>query len=221
MKVYRIHLSSWTASFRYPNMISGYQPTLPVPPLSTLNGLISSALGYYYFTKEEKIGFVFSSKGKHTDLETIYQMSKSLTGIKSNVVHREFLFDNDLILYTDNQKIAQAFEKPHFPLLLGRSCDLATVNSIICYETEEINELSNLKGTIVPFKKYPLPSQIQALPTHFTNTIPRQNIGTKPYCLLPFNGKMPHPIKALGIMDKFILNNNEFEWDVYWQDTSV
>jgi len=45
MKVYRIHVTSWTASFRYPNMISGYQPTLSAPPLSTINGLISAAKG--------------------------------------------------------------------------------------------------------------------------------------------------------------------------------
>jgi len=36
MKVFRIDITSWTASFRYPNLISGVQPTLEVPPLSTI-----------------------------------------------------------------------------------------------------------------------------------------------------------------------------------------
>ncbi len=47
MKAYRIHLTSWTASFRYPNLISGYQPSLVVPPLATIYGLISAAAGDY------------------------------------------------------------------------------------------------------------------------------------------------------------------------------
>ena len=42
MRIYRIEITSWTASFRYPNIISGYQPTLCVPPLSTVLGLINA-----------------------------------------------------------------------------------------------------------------------------------------------------------------------------------
>ena len=47
MKAFRIHITSWTASFRYPNLISGYQPSLVVPPLSTVFGLFSAAVGDY------------------------------------------------------------------------------------------------------------------------------------------------------------------------------
>ena len=48
MNVYRIYITGWTASFRYPNMISGFQATLPVPPLSTIIGMSSAAKGSYY-----------------------------------------------------------------------------------------------------------------------------------------------------------------------------
>ncbi len=218
MIIYRIHITSWTASFRYPNMISGFQPTLPVPPMSTINGLISAAMGNYFIVTKEKLGFVFSSKGKQTDLETIYQMGNAITGIKSNVVKREFLYDVDLILYTDSIEIKNAFENPFFPLLLGRSSDLATVRNISELLVKEMDTLQKIKGTIIPFVKYPLPSQIQALPIYFTNSFPRQNRGTKPYCLLPFNYQNNTKVKAKGIKDKFILDNKEFEWDVYWQE---
>ncbi|WP_298938611.1 CRISPR-associated protein Cas5, partial [uncultured Dysgonomonas sp.] len=39
MKTHRIKINSWTSSFRYPNLISGFQPTLEVPPVSTVMGL--------------------------------------------------------------------------------------------------------------------------------------------------------------------------------------
>ena len=40
MQLLRVGLSGWTASFRYPAFISGFQPTLPVPPLSTIYGIL-------------------------------------------------------------------------------------------------------------------------------------------------------------------------------------
>lgn len=67
---------------------------------------------------------------KARDLETIYQMRRGLSGITSNVIVREFLVDNDLWLYTMNEQVARSFERPYFPLLLGRSGDLASVRSI-------------------------------------------------------------------------------------------
>ena len=82
MKVFRIKITSWTSSFRYPNLISGFQPTLEVPPLSTVLGLINLQIGYY---------FEFGSKS--IDLETIYQIdsndkNKATNNAKSNVIQR-------------------------------------------------------------------------------------------------------------------------------------
>jgi len=212
MKVFRIHISSWTASFRYPNMISGFQPTLPVPPVSTIIGIISSAMGKPFIPSSEKIGFVFQAKSKTVDLETIYQMGQSLTQIKSNVIKREFLSDTDLFLYTDCEEIYLSFEKPYFPLLLGRSGDLATIESRDELEIEEKKLLSNLKGTVVPFDKYQMPAMIQALPVYFTDTIPRRNVGTRPYYLLEPTYRHNIPIAALGFED------SGRKWDVYWQE---
>lgn len=212
MKVYRIQICSWTASFRYPNIISGFQPTLPVPPLSTVYGLFSAAIGEYYAPEKLNIGFVFQTKGKAVDLETIYQMRSSLKGITSNVLKREFLFDNCLWIYTQDIKLVRALENPYFPLLLGRSGDLATVKAISEIEVENKTELRQLKGTILPFGKYFIPAPIQALPLYFSNTIPRRNIGTKPYFLLDSEYRQQQPISASGFMDK------EKGWDIYWQE---
>ncbi|MDZ7336749.1 MAG: type I-B CRISPR-associated protein Cas5b [candidate division KSB1 bacterium] len=221
MKVFRIYLTSWTASFRYPNLISGFQPTLPVPPLSTVHGLISAALGRYYAPEKPEIGFVFQTSGKAVDLETIYQIKISSDEVIPNVVRREFLFDNHLWIYTQMRYIADAFQRPFFQLLLGRSGDLATVNDIAEIEVEPTTILTRLRGTIIPFGKYALAAAIQALPMNFSNTIPRRNIGTKPYYLLEsrYRQAKTQPILANGFIDysnRFFEKQNGIE--IYWQE---
>ena len=42
----------------------------------------------------------------------------------------------------------------------------------------------NIKGQIVPFTGNYLPGEIQALPKYFTNSIPRNNLGTEPYSVI-------------------------------------
>ena len=90
MKVLRIKVEGWTASFRYPGFISGFQPTLPVPPVSTIYGLISAARGEFTVPEDVSTGYVFDFESKAVDLETIYELSPGLSA-KSNVVKREFL----------------------------------------------------------------------------------------------------------------------------------
>lgn len=218
MQIIRIYITSWTASFRYPNLISGFQPSLPIPPLSTIYGLISAAAGYCYSPEKPEIGFVFQNYIKEIDLETIYQTGKSLNEIKSNVIKREFLVDNHLWIYTKNKMLAKFFEKPYFQLLLGRSSDLAFVEEIKEINVKETTELSRLKGTILPFGKYLLPATIQALPASFSDTIPRRNIGTKPYYLLDSNYRQTSAINAEGIIDtqNSYFKNDEVE--IYWQE---
>lgn len=213
MKVYRIHITSWTASFRYPNMISGFQPTLTAPPLSTINGLISAAKGDYFFVTDEKIGFFFRYKNKNVDLETVYQMrKKSNSQIKSNVIKREFLSDVELYLYTNSKEMADYFRNPQYQLLLGRSGDLAQVKEIIEMQITEKKELEKVKGTIIPFRKHKVASPMQALPIYFSNEIPRKNIGTQPYFIVDYKSVVS--VKAKGFADKI----GKESIDIYWQE---
>ena len=151
MKYLRILIEGWTASFRYPAFISGFQPTLPVPPLSTIYGLLSAA--------------------------------KGLKGNKSNVAKREFLFNPSLYLYTDDLEFKKYFKNPAYPILLGRSSDLAIISEIKEIEMEKKNNVK-LGKTILPFGIEGAFGIIQALPTHFSDSIPRKAIGTKPYLLM-------------------------------------
>jgi len=187
MQVYKVDITSWTASFRYPNLISGFQPTLDVPPLSTILGLINAASGSYQFYKDFKIGYYFEYEMKAVDLETIYQISgkdgKPSNNAKSNIINRQFLFNTFLRLYIFDEYIVNFFRQPFYQLLLGRMNDLASVENIQLGEVESIETAEYIRGQIIPFKHF-LPGQIQALPKYFTDTFPRNNIGTEPYSVI-------------------------------------
>lgn len=192
MKAYRIKITAWTSSFRYPNILSGFQPTLPVPPISTVLGIINACAGTYLSHDEVSLGYYFEYGAKSVDLETIYQVELDSKGVpknqmKSNVIRREFLYDTRLYVYLFDPQLAAYFRSPVYPLLLGRSSDLATVASIEEVELEECREATKLKGQLVPFKDYHLPGLIQALPKYFTDEIPRNNIGTEAYSVIPFD----------------------------------
>lgn len=214
MKAYRINMSSWSASFRYPNLISGYQPSLSAPPLSTIYGLISAAAGYYVSARHLPLGYVFKFSAQTIDLETIYQFagkSNRLT-TKSNVIRRQILFDTSLWLYIDDVRTAECFFNPKFQMLLGRSNDLACVKSVEAIELEPLVQLSRLKGTIVPMQTVPLGAPIQALPVCFTDEIPRCGMMTRPFFLLDYDFKQPEPIDANGYYD------SELDFQIYWHD---
>ncbi|MDD3772678.1 MAG: type I-B CRISPR-associated protein Cas5b [Weeksellaceae bacterium] len=194
MKVYRIKLSSWTASFRYPNLISGFQPTLEVPPVSTVLGLVNAAAGHYIEFSKLIIGYYFEYGAKATDLETIYQIELKTTKqgaypsnlTKSNIINREFLYDCRLFIYIEDEQIKEYFLKPYYSLVLGRSGDLVTVDAIDTINLIENTSPGNIKGQVIPFTGNYLPGEIQALPKYFTNTIPRKNLGTEPYSVISY-----------------------------------
>lgn len=214
MKAYRINITSWTASFRYPNLISGYQPSLVVPPLSTIYGLISAAVGDYVSARDVAIGYVFKFCHQAIELETIYQFNSKSSPLttKSNVIRRQVLFDNTLWLYIEDSEIARAFLDPYFQLLLGRSNDLASVDSVTEIEFQTLEQLRDLKGTVVPLGTIPLSAPIQALPISFTNETPRRNLGTRPFYLLEYDYRQQESIVIKGFLDP------EMKLEIYWHD---
>ena len=192
MKVYRIEISSWTASFRYPNLISGIQPTLDVPPISTVLGILNAAAGKYLKHQDLELGYYFEYAGKTFDLETIYMIQSDSKGnpsnnAKSNVIKREFLADTKLTIFLKDEKIVDYLRNPYYDILMGRSGDLAMVkvseSPIILKKIENANKV---KGQIIPFKNYLVPGIIQALPQYFSEEFPRKNLGTSPYSIVKF-----------------------------------
>ncbi len=197
MKVFRIKITSWTSSFRYPNLISGFQPTLEVPPLSTVLGLINAAAGRYLLHKNLQIGYYFEFGSKSIDLETIYQIdsndkNKATNNAKSNVIQREFLYDNTLWVYLTDYQVVEYLKQPNFQLLLGRSNDLASIEKIEEITLSHNENASKIRGQIIPLKDNFLAGQIQALPRYFSNSFPRRNLGTEAFSIIPHHASEYH-----------------------------
>ncbi len=181
MKLLRVKIRSWTASFRYPIFVAGFQPTLPMPALSTIYGLISASKGDIVTPEETSVGYVFSYQAKAVDLETVYEI-ESLKA-KSNVANREFLFDNELYLYLTNLDLESAFRRPKYPILLGRSTELAMIEEIRIMKLEEKTGVKVGK-TLMPFPTKGFYGALQALPTHFSDEVNRKALGTKPFFMV-------------------------------------
>ena len=204
MRVLRVHIVGWTASFRNPLFVVGFQPTLPVPPLSTLYGLLSAAHGDPVTPEDAPVGFVFQSAGSARDLETVYEFGQIRLQAKSNICLREFLLDPDLYLYTPALWLRSCLERPYYPLLLGRSTELATVAAIDEVELAQVSEVF-YQGTLLPFPMEQVYGQMQSLPTHFTQERPRRPQGIRPFYLIT------HPVKYSGSA----FYDSENDWGVY------
>jgi CRISPR-associated protein Cas5t len=153
-----------------------------VPPLSTIYGLLSAAKGTLVTPGDTAVGYIFQSKGKAVDLETIYELDEPLKA-KSNICKREVLFEPELYLYIEKIEFMEYFSKPYYPLLIGRSTELGMVENIEEVILEQ-QENVRLGCTILPFPMDGIYGPIQALPTHFTDTIPRRALGTRPFYLV-------------------------------------
>lgn len=176
----RVKLRAWTASFRFPTFQSGYQPTLPVPPPSTIQGILSAAKGEpVYLTEMPYVGYVFRSSGEGVDLEKIYALGK----VETDIMKRQFLYNAELYLYLPDEW-EMFFRKPRYQLLLGRSSDLATVEEI--REIDLKKRRAPIGGTVVPLE-LGVSGMIHALVVEYDySVIPRKARFVKPFVVLKY-----------------------------------
>lgn len=148
-----------TASFRIPESHT-FQQTLPLPPITTLTGLMGAAIGLSFeeamsFRKQNSIlfGVIGSNKGEMKDLWK-YNKVKSNESLK-DVLIREYLTDFSLIMAIASQdqiilsKVREGFCNPKYALTLGNNDDLFKVmhvSSIV--EAEEV-ECSTFENTVL------------------------------------------------------------------------
>ena len=197
----RIDLIAYTASFRVPCFV-GHQVTLPVPPLSTIYGIISAAAGRIIHPNEvEWLAYRLKHEWIASDLEAIltFERDKKLSPVKlgkRNVILREFLFLPHLTLYLPAEWRG-VFEHPRYALLLGRTQDLATVDRISEVELEEVEE-GEVEGVLLPrevvFRQAGVPCMIYNLPIGFTEDPNRQPLGVTIFGVVI----KPHRLRAPG-----------------------
>ncbi|HWQ33382.1 MAG TPA: CRISPR-associated protein Cas5 [Blastocatellia bacterium] len=173
MKLLYVRLEGWTATFRLPLIYSGTGLTSPVPPYSTLLGLIGALAGREIAPDETRIGYVFRSHGTGFDLETTRRLELGSNGkLKPQkvpgIARRQFHTRPSLDLYLDNPDLRQYFEFPANPPCLGRSQDLAWITCISEVEAEA-TPAGTIRGTLIPFPQPGATGVILPLPDYLLN----------------------------------------------------
>lgn len=168
MRVARVVIHAEVTSFRHPFFVTGRQPSFAMPPPSTVHGHCASALGDWPDPSSFYFGIHFSYRARATDLEhqhlALGMRSKVMvpspsgearasTEIRVQPVLRDFLFGCCLTLYLPPE-LGPAFREPVFPVVLGRSQDLAEVVSV-----EEVDlsrpGRARLEHTLLPLSVRP------------------------------------------------------------------
>ena len=174
MKLLRVYLRGWTATFRLPLLYTGTGLSVPIPPYSTLLGLIGSVAGREVQPDETRIGYEFRSEGLAIDLERTQRLKMNTKTRRlrpqpeRGVAKRQFHVRPQLDLYLDNLDFCVAFELPQNPPCLGRSQDVAWITAVDIVEAEPVAE-GTVQGTLIPFPEPKAGGMILRLPDYFDN----------------------------------------------------
>ncbi|MDQ3178922.1 MAG: CRISPR-associated protein Cas5 [Acidobacteriota bacterium] len=173
MKLLHIRLVGWTATFRLPLIYSGTALTAPLPPYSTLLGMIGNMAAREIQPDETRIGFTFQSSGTALDLETSQRLMMLKSGklkpqSETGIIKRQFHINPILDLYLNNLSFRKYFENARNAPCFGRSQDLAWVTKIKEIEAESCSE-GEIRGTLMPFPQDGVSGQILNLPNYFVN----------------------------------------------------
>lgn len=177
-----------TASFRVPENHT-YHQTLPLPPITTLIGIMGAAMGLDYskamdFRKQRSISFGINGihNGQMNDLWKYRKVvaSKNKGPFIEDVLIREYLTDLNINIAIGAEEVSvikqirKAFLNPYYALSAGNSDDLLKVyrvSKVIDVSEEKIKDFEN---TILPgdraadykpdinFKKTPIIKNIRA-----------------------------------------------------------
>jgi len=179
LEALRITITAYTASFRVPVFV-GHQLTLPVPPLSTVFGLLSAAKGEWVMPKDVPwLAYRCDYKSKEWDLEFIVQIEREQpTQVPQprrppktyTVLQREFLTFPSLTLYLPPEWEAP-FRRPRYSLLLVRTQDVASVEEIAPTTLDWVSQ-GEVGGVLLPMElvmRTSASAWLQNLPVAFTN----------------------------------------------------
>jgi len=187
IKLLNIKIRGWTATFRLPFLYSGTGLTSPVPPYSTILGMIGNiAAKEIYPNDVGRIGYIFQSDGMATDLERTVRFNLKNNTFQPNtgkskygIVNRQFHVNPRLDLYIENLELAEIFENPQNPTALGRSQDVCWIEtskqgdfkgkSYCVVEAETVEEAA-ISGTLIPFPQNGASGIIIVLPEWFDNS---------------------------------------------------
>jgi CRISPR-associated protein Cas5t len=152
LRVLKVVIAGTVTSFRYPHFVQGVQPTYEMPPPSTIYGLICAVTGEFEPPEAFEFGVHFTYEAKFNDLEHIHL---DVPYRMANPFQRELLYNPVLTLYLAPERYREAFERPYYPLALGRSQDLMTRRGEVETVTLERADSAYFEHTLLPAEYAP------------------------------------------------------------------
>ena len=165
-----LSLRGETASFKVPQVYQGFLLSLPVPPYSSILGILSKICSREITPKDGRIGFRYSFQGVGKDLETYHRWERKKSGkygyTGTAVRSREIHYKPHLELILDNTDLLPELQNPVQTPTLGRSQDIASIDELRIVQGEPIPEaviadtlvrLEDLGDAIIPGMLYNLP----------------------------------------------------------------
>lgn len=186
MFVIKIKAFSSVASFRVPEGHT-FQQTLPLPPITTLVGMMGAALGLTYqdaLNYRDKQVVHFGISGSHRgEMRDLWKYNKVKSGeVLKDVLIREYLTDCKLTIIIGSQseevvsEIREGFKNPTYALSAGNSDNLMKLREIsdIAVAKEEL--CSDFENTVLPgnqLSEYKPLIDFENLPVTYTVRSPR------------------------------------------------
>ena len=154
-----------TASFRIPESHT-FQQTLPLPPITTLTGLMGAALGLNFekaMKFREQKGILFGVTGSYKgEMRDLWKYNKIKTSYKEDgsdrqdILIREYLTDLSLTIAVGSKdkeilsEVRDCFCNPRYALTAGNSDDLLKVCRISDIAEAKEERCSDFENTVLP-----------------------------------------------------------------------
>jgi CRISPR-associated protein Cas5t len=152
-----VNAVSETASFRIPEF-HNYHKTLPLPPVTTIVGLVGAVLGlsdkdaqHFFSSRQIEIGIYGRSLGHFTDL---WKALSSKTSSRDTVIQKEYHYGNKyyFVFLADEKTITQlnsAFQNPVYPTVIGCSDSLLKIVTVDMIKNPEISQTIRLENCLL------------------------------------------------------------------------
>ena len=233
MYLFRLKAFAVTASFRIPESHT-FQQSLPLPPITTLIGLMGAAVGLSFedaIRFRDERGLRFGVIGRHQgEFKDLWKYRKIKSGeVISDVLLREYITDLEVSLFIASEadgavrQVRESFLFPRYALTAGNSDSLLKIREVGKVTRIDESPLSEFRNTVLPgdhttnfapaidLKNTPITESIRApqvylLPTAFNfSGIERRVSRRKHFTFIGSPVDLKKPITGIQVGDETVV----------------
>jgi CRISPR-associated protein Cas5t len=177
MKGLHVRFEGLTASYPYPFLRTGTVLSMPMPPYSSIFGMLSACAGRDIRPDSNwRMGFEFSSGERRTiDIERTDRLKTDNKGrLKRNpeqgIAKREFHVYPRLNVYLNDLTLSSVFRCPVATPCFGRSQDIAWIVAVTEIDLEPVTQ-GAVRSTLAPYSGSPIGQILPPLVDFYINDL--------------------------------------------------